>query len=139
MRCMEASSYLGMDPHFHLLSYSFHSFALHIHLATLCPETLNCMLSICSIITYTYINTFQFAPSFFALHRSPSPDLKSPTRSRKNMRSKEVQTGLDVGLHYHWTMNTPNEVVDCDYLMSHADPTSIATHVVSSEALEGDI
>ncbi|ELU06445.1 hypothetical protein CAPTEDRAFT_215105 [Capitella teleta] len=68
------------------------------------------------------------------ISRTSSPELK-PVRSTK-MKSREVQTGLDVGLHYHWTTDSVPAALDCNYRMSHVDPTPIAAHVVSSEALE---
>ncbi|ELU16590.1 hypothetical protein CAPTEDRAFT_188493 [Capitella teleta] len=71
------------------------------------------------------------------LQRTSSRELK-PVRSTK-MKSREVQTGLDVGLHYHWTTDSVPAALDCNYRMSHVDPTPIAAHVVSSEALESEL
>ena len=56
------------------------------------------------------------------------------------MRSKEIQTGLDIGLHYHWNLESAAGVaaVAAEYGMAFVDPTPIATHVVSPEALESE-
>ena len=71
-------------------------------------------------------------------NRSPSPELKPPPRKSVNTKSKEIQTGLDVGLHYHWNLESGAGMagLGAEYGMAFVDPSPIATHVVSPEALE---
>ena len=66
--------------------------------------------------------------------RSPSPSLKHRHRPRTN---KSIQTGLDLGdFVYQWNPNSLQTLV-AGYGPSFVDPTPIATHVVSADALEG--
>ena len=52
-------------------------------------------------------------------------------------KSKAVQTGLDVGLQYWWPHHSPDAVASAQYGLAFVDPASVATTVVSADALEG--
>ena len=52
-------------------------------------------------------------------------------------KSKAVQTGLDVGLHYSWPRGSADAVASAQYGLAFVDPASIAATVVSADALEG--
>jgi len=53
-------------------------------------------------------------------------------------RDSEVQTGLDVGLHYHWVNDSASEAwTSAQYRQAFVDPARVATSVVSAEALDG--
>jgi len=49
-----------------------------------------------------------------------------------------MQTGVDLeaGLIYHWNVENSVTVVGQQYGLGYVDPTPIATHVVSADALE---
>jgi len=52
-------------------------------------------------------------------------------------KSKAVQTGLDIGLHYSWPRGSADAVASAQYGLAFVDPTSVASTVVSADALEG--
>ena len=69
-------------------------------------------------------------------HRTPSPDIKQ--KKAHKCKDRKVQTGLDMGLLYHWNPQVSGSaLLGPQYGMAFVDPTPIATHVVSAEALEG--
>ena len=55
------------------------------------------------------------------------------------MRNQEIQTGLDTGsLYYHWNVDAGSIAMMAPPLgLGQVDPTPIASHVVSPDALEG--
>jgi len=52
-------------------------------------------------------------------------------------KSKAVQTGVDVGLHYSWPRGSAEAVASTQYGLAFVEPSSVATAVVSADALEG--
>lgn len=53
-------------------------------------------------------------------------------------KDSEVQTGLDIGLHYHWVNSTPDEVrINARYKEAFAEPSSVGTSVVNADTLNG--
>jgi len=48
-------------------------------------------------------------------------------------KSRAVQTGMDVGLHYWW----PHGSAEAQYGQAFVEPASVATMVVSADAIEG--
>ncbi|XP_064606508.1 uncharacterized protein C19orf44-like [Liolophura sinensis] len=72
----------------------------------------------------------------FSYSRSSSSSL-SRGRSKKEKRSVEVQTGDQPGLTYQWnTHHSGMAFMGPSFGMSFVDPTPIASHMVSHEALE---
>ena len=56
-------------------------------------------------------------------------------------RNAAIQTGVDLeaGLIYHWNVENSVTVVGQQYGLGYVDPTPIASHIVSADALEGEI
>jgi len=52
-------------------------------------------------------------------------------------KSRSVQTGLDVGLHYSWPHGLTDAVSTTQYGLAFVDPASVAATVVSADAVEG--
>jgi len=52
-------------------------------------------------------------------------------------KSRAVQTGVDVGLHYSWPRGSAEAVASTQYGLAFVEPSSVATAVVSADALEG--
>ena len=67
--------------------------------------------------------------------RSP----RSPRgRSRKETKSIHIQTTEVPGLWYHWNLDQAGMAgVSPSFGLGMVDPSPIATHVVSADALEG--
>ncbi|XP_050403850.2 uncharacterized protein C19orf44 [Patella vulgata] len=59
---------------------------------------------------------------------------QSPIKRRPNTRNISVQTGEDPGLSYRWKV--PMATVGPSYGLDFVDPSPIATHVISPDALE---
>ena len=61
-------------------------------------------------------------------------------RPKVKQRNAAIQTGVDLeaGLIYHWNVENSVTVVGQQYGLGYVDPTPIATHVVSADALEGE-
>ncbi|KAK6188913.1 hypothetical protein SNE40_004992 [Patella caerulea] len=59
---------------------------------------------------------------------------QSPIKQRPNTRNMSVQTGEDPGLSYRWKV--PMATVGPSYGLDFVDPSPIATHVISPDALE---
>ena len=55
-------------------------------------------------------------------------------------RNAAIQTGVDLeaGLIYHWNVENSVTVVGQQYGLGYVDPTPIASHIVSADALEGE-
>ena len=65
---------------------------------------------------------------------TPSPERKPKVKTK----NAEIQTLKDPGLLYHWNLQGgPQAVIKPAYGLDFVDPTPIATHVVSPDALEG--
>ena len=77
---------------------------------------------------------------FLSIHfpfSSPSPR-RSPREHKVKTRTTQVQTGLDPGLLYHWNLHYgPTAAVGPAFGLGSVDPSLVATHVVSADALEG--
>ena len=64
--------------------------------------------------------------------------LRPNRRAKVKKRNAGMQTGVDLeaGLIYHWNVENSVTVVGQQYGLGYVDPTPIATHVVSADALE---
>ncbi|XP_067678363.1 uncharacterized protein C19orf44-like isoform X4 [Haliotis asinina] len=60
-----------------------------------------------------------------------------PPKSRKETKSVEIQTSTDPGLNYRWNLMSSGLAISGPSLgLGFVDPTPIASHVVSADALE---
>lgn len=77
--------------------------------------------------------------SFFCQSNTPSPPVKNQHKS-PDMRTVEVQTADPVGLSYQWNpLYTGIAIPEPQYGLGFVNPTPIACHVVSADALEGEV
>ncbi|XP_046581196.1 uncharacterized protein C19orf44-like [Haliotis rubra] len=66
-----------------------------------------------------------------------SRQAKPPPKSRKETKSVEIQTPTDPGLKYRWNLMSSGLAISGPSLgLGFVDPTPIASHVVSADALE---